>query len=132
MRWGWRGFVIENLILVAVTLAFISKNHRSARGRHSYDAFPWQLRKSGAKPYGKTLLAPPGALYATPVMRVTQAGSLAQYHLIGIGTLNCVREVVKKNGLFTVRLTVRGGIGPSALTVSKCEKFGPIFPIIKW
>ena len=55
LKWdgGWRGFVIENLILVAVTLAFISKNHRSARGRHSYDAFPWQLRKSGAKPYGK-------------------------------------------------------------------------------
>ena len=65
-------------------------------------------------------------------MRVTQAGSLAQYHLIGIGTLNCVREVVKKNGLFTVRLTVRGGISPSALTVSKCENFGPIFSIIKW
>ena len=38
------------------------------------------------------------------------------------------REVVK-NGLFTVRLTARGGSAPSALTVSKC---GPIFPIIKW
>ena len=41
----------------------------------------------------------------------------------------------KKNGLFTVRLTVRGGGGgsaPSALTVSKCENFGPIVPIIKW
>ena len=98
--------MIENLILVAVTLAFISKNHRSARGRHFYDAFRWQLRKSGAKPYGKTLLAPPGALYATPVMRVTQAGSLTQYHVIGIGTINCVREVVKKNGIFTVRLKI--------------------------
>ena len=33
-----------------------------------------------------------------------------------------LRAVVKKrNGLFTVRLTV-----------SKCENFGPIFPIIKW
>ena len=42
------------------------------------------------------------------------------------------REVVKKNGLFTVRLTVGGGSAPSALTVSKCENFGPIFPIIKW
>ena len=42
------------------------------------------------------------------------------------------REVVK-NGYFTVRLTVRGGGSvPSALTVSKCAKFGPIFPIIKW
>ena len=43
------------------------------------------------------------------------------------------REVVKKNGLFTVRLTVRGGRGsaPSALTISKCEKLGPIFPFIK-
>ena len=29
----------------------------------------------------------------------------------------------KKNGLFTVRLTVRGGSAPSALTVSKCENF---------
>ena len=38
-----------------------------------------------------------------------------------------LRTVVKKNGLFTVRLTVGGG----ALTVSKCENFGPIFPIIK-
>ena len=25
-----------------------------------------------------------------------------------------------------------GGAAPSALTVSKCENFGPIFPIIKW
>ena len=25
-----------------------------------------------------------------------------------------------------------GGLAPSALTVSKCENFGPIFPIIKW
>ena len=41
------------------------------------------------------------------------------------------REVVK-NGLFTVRLTIRGvGSAPSALTVSKCGNFGPIFPIIK-
>ena len=41
-----------------------------------------------------------------------------------------VRGVVKKNnGLFTVRLTVRGGRGGSALlalTISKCENFGPI------
>ena len=41
-----------------------------------------------------------------------------------------VREVVKKkNGLFTVRLTVRGGgrgSAPSALTVSKCENFDPL------
>ena len=43
-----------------------------------------------------------------------------------------IRAVVKKNCLFTVRLTVRGGSAPSALTVSKCENFGPIFPIIKW
>ena len=41
---------------------------------------------------------------------------------------------VVKNGLFTARLTVRGGGGsaPLALTVGKCENFGPIFPIIKW
>ena len=26
----------------------------------------------------------------------------------------------------------REGSAPSALTVSKCEHFGPIFPIIKW
>ena len=30
-----------------------------------------------------------------------------------------------------VKLTVRGGSPPSALTVSKCENFGPIFSIIK-
>ena len=42
-------------------------------------------------------------------------------------------ESSKKGGIFTVRLTVRGGwSAPSALTVSKCEHFGPIFPIIKW
>ena len=53
--------------------------------------------------------------------------------LMIVSSYGCLlREVVKKNGLFTVRLTVRGGISPSALTVSKCENFGPIFPIIKW
>ena len=26
----------------------------------------------------------------------------------------------------------KGGSAPSALTVSKCENFGQIFPIIKW
>ena len=53
----------------------------------------------------------------------------------GLNSKTYLREVVKKtNGLFTVRLTVRGGgwSAPSALTVSKCENFGPIFPIIKW
>ena len=46
-----------------------------------------------------------------------------------------IREVVnnKKNVFFTVRLTMRGGgVSPSALTVRKCENFGPIYPIIKW
>ena len=38
----------------------------------------------------------------------------------------------QKNGLFMVRLTVRGGTAPSALTVSKYENFGLFFPIIKW
>ena len=45
------------------------------------------------------------------------------------------REVVtKNNGLFTVRLPVRGegGSAPSALTVIKCENIGPISPFIKW
>ena len=38
-----------------------------------------------------------------------------------------------KLSFFSVRLTVRGGgSAPSALTVSKCAKFGPIFPIMKW
>ena len=40
----------------------------------------------------------------------------------------------KKRSFYAVRLTVRGegGSDPSALTVSKCENFGPISPIIKW
>ena len=47
--------------------------------------------------------------------------------------LNNIRGVVKKHEYFTARLTVRvGGSAPSALTVSKCENFGPIFPIINW
>ena len=42
-----------------------------------------------------------------------------------------LREVVKKNGYFTVRLTVMGGSesAPSALTVSKCENFDPFFSL---
>ena len=47
-----------------------------------------------------------------------------------------LRGVIKKNnGLFTVRLTVRGGEGgsaTSALTVSICENIGPISPLLKW
>ena len=45
-----------------------------------------------------------------------------------------VRAVVKKKRSFYGQADRKGwGVGgPSALTVSKCENFGPIFPIIKW
>ena len=35
-----------------------------------------------------------------------------------------VREVVKKNGYFTVRLTVRGGSAPPGLTVAFVKILG--------
>ena len=41
------------------------------------------------------------------------------------------RGVVKKR-IFYGQADRKGGSAPSALTVSKCENFGPIFPIIKW
>ena len=39
--------------------------------------------------------------------------------------------VLKKDGLFTVRLTIRGGEGsaPSALAVIKCESFDPFLAL---
>ena len=46
-----------------------------------------------------------------------------------------LREVVKKKRYFygqADRKGGRGGSAPLALTVSKCENFGPIYSIIKW
>ena len=44
-----------------------------------------------------------------------------------------LREAVKNNVHFIVSLSIRGGRGvtPPSLTISKCENFGPFFPIIK-
>ena len=50
-----------------------------------------------------------------------------------------LREIVKKRSFYSQadrkgygQADGKGGSAPSALTVSKCENFGPIFPIIKW
>ena len=72
------------------------------------------------------------------MMRKPRLGELFKARGPMMMKMMVVIRAVVKNGLFTVRLTVRGvgagreGSVPPSLTVSKCENFGPIFLIIKW
>ena len=54
--------------------------------------------------------------------------------LLKVSLTDSLRGVVKKNQYFYGQADHKGwgGSAPSALAVSKCENFGPIFPITKW
>ena len=65
------------------------------------------------------------------VGRFTDLGKLSKKKVLFLGA--SLEGVVKKRSFYgQADRKCGGGSAPSALTVSKCENFGPIFPIMKW